>query len=307
MMPTLTKQPSHAPGDDPWWDYYDGDATHVEALLADCARRSGAAAMIARSWRSRCVCSIDGRRDAADLLGARRRHPRRRPRHRFSRRPMRGLTAADFVIRDNGVPQQVDVVSFGETSLNVGLAFDLSESVAGAPLDRLRAASKALTSALQPRRSTRARHLRSRRHDAMRASLESRVRERRTRRSHADRRDGARRRCVCRNDGRRIGCRPIAADGVQRRLDTASFLDTDRVLDMGTPLGRRRLSDRVEGRAAGFSRGARRAHRRPPARVGLRTTISRRPSARSSTNSATVTSSPTRRRTCRRTAGTSSR
>ena len=58
---------------------------------------------------------------------------------------MRGLTAADFTIRDNGVPQQVDVVSFGETSLNVGLAFDLSESVAGEPLDQLRAASKALT------------------------------------------------------------------------------------------------------------------------------------------------------------------
>ena len=52
-----------------------------------------------------------------------------------SRRPLRGLTAADFAIRDNGVPQEVDVVSFGETSLNVGLSFDLSESVAGEPLD----------------------------------------------------------------------------------------------------------------------------------------------------------------------------
>ena len=30
------------------------------------------------------------------------------------------------MIRDNGVPQQVDIVSFGEISLNVGLAFDLS-------------------------------------------------------------------------------------------------------------------------------------------------------------------------------------
>lgn len=65
-----------------------------------------------------------------------------------SRRPMRGLTAADFAIRDNGVPQEVDVVSFGETSLNVGLAFDLSESVAGEPLERLRAASRALVAEL---------------------------------------------------------------------------------------------------------------------------------------------------------------
>ena len=67
-----------------------------------------------------------------------------------SRRPLRGLTAADFTIRDNGVPQQVDIVSFGETSLNVGLAFDLSESVAGEPLQRLRAASKALIAELLP-------------------------------------------------------------------------------------------------------------------------------------------------------------
>jgi len=67
-----------------------------------------------------------------------------------SRRPLRGLTAADFSIRDNGIPQEVDVVSYGETSLNVGLAFDLSESVVGEPLERLRAASRALTLELQP-------------------------------------------------------------------------------------------------------------------------------------------------------------
>ena len=67
-----------------------------------------------------------------------------------SRKPLRGLTPADFIIRDNGVPQQVDVVSFGEIALNVGLAFDLSESVAGPRLEQLRAASKALTSELQP-------------------------------------------------------------------------------------------------------------------------------------------------------------
>jgi VWFA-related protein len=67
-----------------------------------------------------------------------------------SRRPLRGLTAADFSIRDNGVPQQIDLVSFGETSLNVGLAFDLSESVVGARLDQLKAAGAALTAELHP-------------------------------------------------------------------------------------------------------------------------------------------------------------
>lgn len=66
-----------------------------------------------------------------------------------SRKPLRGLAPSDFVIRDNGVPQQVDVVSFGEIALNVGLAFDMSESVAGARLRQLQSASKALTAELQ--------------------------------------------------------------------------------------------------------------------------------------------------------------
>ena len=67
-----------------------------------------------------------------------------------SRRTLRGLAPADFVIRDNGIPQQVDVVSYGEIALNVGLAFDLSDSVAGARLENLRNASDALTKELQP-------------------------------------------------------------------------------------------------------------------------------------------------------------
>jgi Ca-activated chloride channel family protein len=66
-----------------------------------------------------------------------------------SRRPLRGLTKEDFVIRDNGVQQEIDLISFGEASLNVGLAFDMSESVAGGRLDQLRAAGRALASELQ--------------------------------------------------------------------------------------------------------------------------------------------------------------
>jgi VWFA-related protein len=67
-----------------------------------------------------------------------------------SRRPMRDLTARDFVIRDNGVLQTVDVASFGELSLNVGLTFDLSDSVAGARHDQLKKASRALKQSLLP-------------------------------------------------------------------------------------------------------------------------------------------------------------
>ena len=33
MLPTLTKAPAFRTGDDPWWDYYDGDAANLEILL----------------------------------------------------------------------------------------------------------------------------------------------------------------------------------------------------------------------------------------------------------------------------------
>lgn len=68
-----------------------------------------------------------------------------------SRKPVAGLTTADFEIRDNGVFQTVDVVSFGEVPLNVALAFDLSGSVAGARLAQLQRASRALAGALEKR------------------------------------------------------------------------------------------------------------------------------------------------------------
>ena len=35
MLPTLTKQPDGRAGDDPWWDYYFGDAANLETLLDD--------------------------------------------------------------------------------------------------------------------------------------------------------------------------------------------------------------------------------------------------------------------------------
>lgn len=68
-----------------------------------------------------------------------------------SRRPMRGLTPADFDIRDNGVPQKADVVSFGEVPLSVALAFDLSDSVTGARLTNLQRSLRGLADALEPR------------------------------------------------------------------------------------------------------------------------------------------------------------
>ncbi len=65
--------------------------------------------------------------------------------------PVRGLGRADFDVRDNGVPQQVELASFEQMPLNVIVALDVSESVAGEPLEHLRTASLALLDALEPR------------------------------------------------------------------------------------------------------------------------------------------------------------
>jgi Ca-activated chloride channel family protein len=62
--------------------------------------------------------------------------------------PVLGLEPGDFEILDNGVPQQVDLVSFEQIPLNVILAFDTSESVTGDRLDHLRDASAGLLAAL---------------------------------------------------------------------------------------------------------------------------------------------------------------
>ncbi len=62
--------------------------------------------------------------------------------------PILGLGPADFEILDNGVPQQVELVSFDEIPLNVILALDMSDSVAGERLAQLRSAGKGLLAAL---------------------------------------------------------------------------------------------------------------------------------------------------------------
>jgi VWFA-related protein len=55
-----------------------------------------------------------------------------------------GLGAADFEVRDNGVLQAVDLVSFQQIPLNVILAFDSSASVSGERLTHLQTAGRAL-------------------------------------------------------------------------------------------------------------------------------------------------------------------
>jgi Ca-activated chloride channel homolog len=64
-------------------------------------------------------------------------------------RPVTGLTAADFDLRDNGVPQEVQLVTNAD-SVTVVLALDTSGSVRGEQLDHLRNASRSLLRALKP-------------------------------------------------------------------------------------------------------------------------------------------------------------
>jgi Ca-activated chloride channel homolog len=66
-------------------------------------------------------------------------------------RPLTGLKASDFELRDNGIVQQISDVSQENLPLNVFCVLDLSGSVEGQPLARLKEASAALFGALRER------------------------------------------------------------------------------------------------------------------------------------------------------------
>jgi VWFA-related protein len=56
------------------------------------------------------------------------------------RRPVAGLTAADFELVDNGVPQNITEVVYEKLPIDVTLLLDVSASVGGGALDELRRA-----------------------------------------------------------------------------------------------------------------------------------------------------------------------
>jgi VWFA-related protein len=64
-------------------------------------------------------------------------------------KPVFGLTPADFAVFDNGVAQQVDLVSFDQVPLNVVLVFDMSNSLDGERRERLLAGAGALLGGLK--------------------------------------------------------------------------------------------------------------------------------------------------------------
>jgi VWFA-related protein len=64
--------------------------------------------------------------------------------------PVRGLTAADFIVTDRGSRQEVQSVAVDRLPLSVQLVLDVSESVSGRRLERLIAAANGLLTALRP-------------------------------------------------------------------------------------------------------------------------------------------------------------
>jgi VWFA-related protein len=63
--------------------------------------------------------------------------------------PVLGLQPSDFEVLDNGVPQRITLASFEQIPLNIVLALDMSDSVAGESLRHLQAASSALLEGLK--------------------------------------------------------------------------------------------------------------------------------------------------------------
>ncbi len=64
------------------------------------------------------------------------------------RRPLTGLTAADFEVRDNGEPQAVDALFAEHEPLDILFAFDRSASTRGATISHLRESARAILAAL---------------------------------------------------------------------------------------------------------------------------------------------------------------
>jgi VWFA-related protein len=66
------------------------------------------------------------------------------------RKPVTGLTAADFELLDNGVAQEVTDVAYEKLPIDVTLLLDVSASVTGSALDELRRALRQVRADLGP-------------------------------------------------------------------------------------------------------------------------------------------------------------
>ena len=65
-------------------------------------------------------------------------------------RPVAGLAAGDFTVTDNGAAQTITVRALAREPIDVSIALDVSSSVSGARLERLRQAASTLVGLLTP-------------------------------------------------------------------------------------------------------------------------------------------------------------
>jgi VWFA-related protein len=65
-------------------------------------------------------------------------------------KPVTGLTAADFELKDSGVTQHIEAVSFADVPVSLLLALDVSASVSGERLEQLKQASRSAVDTLRP-------------------------------------------------------------------------------------------------------------------------------------------------------------
>ena len=70
---------------------------------------------------------------------------------RRGRRPVSGLTASDFEVFDNGVPQHILDIDYGKLPIDVTVLLDVSESVTGPTLTELRRGVRQLREGLESR------------------------------------------------------------------------------------------------------------------------------------------------------------
>ena len=66
------------------------------------------------------------------------------------RRPVAGLTALDFELRDSGVPQTLESIAVADVPIRMMVALDTSQSVSGGTLEQLKRGVRAAMAALQP-------------------------------------------------------------------------------------------------------------------------------------------------------------
>lgn len=144
------------PGRDPWWAYYAADwrfwyprIEAVRAMLRTPARSAGAPAPRRPGLPHPSGAAIvparqdqifRSRSDAVTIQVA----------VKSGNRPVAGLTVADFALSDNGVAQTINNVSIEKIPLDLTLLLDLSSSVDGRTLDRLKAAVRDTTALLRP-------------------------------------------------------------------------------------------------------------------------------------------------------------